>query len=160
MFQHFWKQCAGKANAINFSDFCILFDNQPFTGQRSGSTTVGRSTRTGPATTFYSTSRRSKGPKWEPHVIDNVRKTLRAASKSTTALMREFDSRGQGVLTQKEFRNALRQLGIGMTGNEIDQVLNYCDINNTGDVNWKEFCNRFKAKKPRTRSSTAASASY
>jgi len=27
MFKHFWNQCAGDSKEINFSDFCILFDN-------------------------------------------------------------------------------------------------------------------------------------
>lgn len=84
MFKHFWKQCAGDSNVINFSDFCILFDNQPFTGKRA--TTAGYSSRRSGMTGGYSfkttSSKRSAG-KWDLEVINNVRKTLRAASKST-----------------------------------------------------------------------------
>jgi len=53
------------------------------------------------------------------NVIDKVRKTLRAATNKKK-LFRKNDSRGLGYLTNIEFKNALRKLGIGLSSNEID----------------------------------------
>ena len=58
----------------------------------------------------------------------------------------KMDASGEGSLATIAFRAAMRKLNLGLTGNELDQILNYVDMDNSGDIDWKEFANRFKAQ--------------
>ena len=42
-----------------------------------------------------------------------------------------------------EFKNALRKLKIGLTSKEIDVLLKVCDENGDGQIDIKEFKNKF-----------------
>lgn len=42
-------------------------------------------------------------------------------------------------MTQNEFRNAIRRLGLGITSREIDQVMNRIDSNGDGRIDYQEF---------------------
>ena len=54
-----------------------------------------------------------------------------------------MDATGEGSLTTVAFRQAIRKLNLGITIDEIDQILNYCDIDGSGDIDWDEFFSRF-----------------
>ena len=45
---------------------------------------------------------------------------MSAATTSAKKILDKFDSRGKGKLTNNEFKNALRELGIGLKSHEID----------------------------------------
>ena len=44
-----------------------------------------------------------------------------------------------GYITNKEFRNAIRKLNLGLKSKEIDQILISIDQNNDGVINYQEF---------------------
>jgi len=48
-----------------------------------------------------------------------------------------------GLISNIDFRNAFKQLNLGITTKEIDELLSYCDINKDGFINWKEFEKKF-----------------
>jgi Ca2+-binding EF-hand superfamily protein len=58
-------------------------------------------------------------------------------------VFRDFDKDGSGDISNLEFKDALRKLGIGLTSREIDHLVNYCDESGDGCVNWVEFVNKF-----------------
>lgn len=55
-----------------------------------------------------------------------------------------MDSDGNGVISQVEFRNAIKQLKLGLKSTEIDQLMSRIDTNNDGKIDWKEFMAKFK----------------
>lgn len=57
-----------------------------------------------------------------------------------------MDSDGNGVVSQVEFRNAIRKLGLGLKSVEIDSLMSRIDANQDGKIDWKEFISKFKTK--------------
>jgi Ca2+-binding EF-hand superfamily protein len=43
-----------------------------------------------------------------------------------------------------EFRNAIRQLNLGLTAREIDKVMLRIDTNSDGKIDYNEFMSKFK----------------
>jgi Ca2+-binding EF-hand superfamily protein len=74
---------------------------------------------------------------------------LRGILKTSNANLREvfasFDSDGSGKLSNLEFKNALRQLNLGLTSKEIDMLLNYIDESGDGKINWEEFSKKLES---------------
>ena len=58
----------------------------------------------------------------------------------------EIDTDKNNVLSQNEFRNALRKLNLGFTSREIDRLMAKIDTNNDGKIDWKEFSSQFPEK--------------
>lgn len=58
-------------------------------------------------------------------------------------MFKEFDSDGSGEISNLEFKDAFRKLGIGLTSKELDHLLNFCDESGDGIVNWLEFISKF-----------------
>ena len=71
----------------------------------------------------------SSSSQWENNVIERMRVIIATSSKSIQEIFDEFDEDGNGYVTQVEFRNALRRLGLGITSREIDQVMERIDTN-------------------------------
>jgi Ca2+-binding EF-hand superfamily protein len=51
-----------------------------------------------------------------------------------------------GLISNIDFRNAFKQLNLGITTKEIDELLSYCDINKDGFIDWKEFEKKFNIR--------------
>lgn len=56
-----------------------------------------------------------------------------------TTLFAAFDLNKSGTLSLLEFRQALRELNLGLTSRDIDKIFARIDSNNDGSVNLKEF---------------------
>lgn len=56
-----------------------------------------------------------------------------------TALFRQFDSNGDGILTVDEFRSGLRQLGVNISEGKFAVLLNETDSKFSGEVDFREF---------------------
>lgn len=78
--------------------------------------------------------------------VSKVRQVLQASNKTLEEVFKEFDLDGNGVLSNMEFRSGIRKLNLGLTLQEIDDLLNYCDSNNDGLIDWLEFSNKFKTE--------------
>ena len=57
---------------------------------------------------------------WEDDVIERLRVVIATSTKSLREIFDEFDEDRNGFITQVEFRNAIRRLGLGVTSREID----------------------------------------
>lgn len=72
-----------------------------------------------------------------------MRQILRSANKSLKEIFSEFDHDGSGTISNVEFRNALRDLNLGLSLDEIDVLQNICDENQDGLINYSEFVKKF-----------------
>ena len=52
-----------------------------------------------------------------------------------TKLFEEIDNENKGIITFIEFRNALKQLKLGITNRQLDELYKYCNVDNLGYVN-------------------------
>ena len=86
----------------------------------------------------------SSSSQWEDNVIERLRVIIATSSKSLQQIFDEFDEDGNSFVTQVEFRNAIRRLGLGITSREIDQVLQKIDTNGDGRIDYQEFAAKFK----------------
>ena len=64
---------------------------------------------------------------------------MAAAGKSVEQIFAEMDEDGNGTVTSKEFRNAMRKLSIGIKSKEIDQIMQRIDENGDGVIDYQEF---------------------
>jgi Ca2+-binding EF-hand superfamily protein len=76
-------------------------------------------------------------------VVKKAKQILRASNKSMAEIFKEFDQDGSGCISNLEFKEAFRKLGIGLTSREIDHLLDYCDDSGDGSINWLEFITKF-----------------
>lgn len=60
-----------------------------------------------------------------------------------TEIFKQFNPDGDNYITQNEFRNAVRQLNLGLTSREIDQLMVRIDDNKDGMIDFNEFCMKF-----------------
>ncbi len=88
----------------------------------------------------------SSGNTWNEDIFEKLRQIIRTSPKSFEDIFKEMDSDGNGVISQQEFRNALRKLNLGVTSREIDKVMARIDSNADGKIDWKEFISKFKTK--------------
>ncbi len=69
---------------------------------------------------------------------------MRLSKKSLKQIFEEFDADGSGKISLLEFKNAFRKLGIGLTSQDIDYLVNYCDKDRDGEVDYEEFASKFR----------------
>ena len=94
MINYFWKKSVDNQKSLNFNNFCLVFDCQPYTavGTSRSRRSSNQSSRLSGRTFLSSRTQLSQG-KWDMGVIDKVRKTLRSATNKKQ-LFRRIDSRG------------------------------------------------------------------
>ena len=63
---------------------------------------------------------------------------------SLDQIFRDFDEDGNGYISQVEFRNAIRRLGLGLVSREIDALMLKFDTNQDGKIDYSEFMAKFK----------------
>ena len=69
---------------------------------------------------------------------------MRSSSQTLDQIFREFDSDGNGSISEVEFRNAIRKLNLGLTSREIDKLMLRIDSNSDGKIDYNEFISKFK----------------
>jgi len=69
---------------------------------------------------------------------------MRSSSQTLDQIFKEFDSDGNGSISEVEFRNAIRKLGLGLTSREIDKLMLRIDSNSDGKIDYNEFISKFK----------------
>ena len=78
------------------------------------------------------------------NIVDKVRQILRSSNRTVEDVFKEFDKDNSGSISNVEFRNAFREMNLGLSMNEIDQLQNVCDENQDGLIDWFEFSKKFK----------------
>lgn len=72
-------------------------------------------------------------------LIDRVKQILRSCNKTPTEIFQEFDKDGSGEISNLEFRAAFKNLNLGLSFKDIDELMIYCDTNADGVINGSEF---------------------
>ena len=75
-----------------------------------------------------------------------MKKLIRTSNKDVEEIFLKFDSKNIGFLSNLDFRNALRQMNIGLSMNDIDSIMNTCEIIQPGIINWREFIKKINPK--------------
>jgi Ca2+-binding EF-hand superfamily protein len=70
--------------------------------------------------------------KWENNIIEKLKQLLKCSTRPMQEIFAQFNPDGDNYITQIEFRNAIRQLNLGLTAREIDQLMVRIDENNDG----------------------------
>ena len=130
----------GRAQSMDKYHFRSVFDNMRYTGN----STV-RNIKTAPPgarTTIVSQS--SSSSTWDVDILEKLRQIMRSSSQTLDQIFKEFDSDGNGSISEVEFRNAIRKLGLGLTSREIDKLMLRIDSNSDGKIDYNEFISKFK----------------
>ena len=64
-------------------------------------------------------------------IVFKLRGILKASNMDLKDVFAQFDSDGSGKISNLEFKNALRQLNLGLTSKEIDILLDESGGNDT-----------------------------
>lgn len=128
-----------KSREMSRNDFRLNFELLKFVG--TSSVKKCGSQAQDPRVTIKSAS--SVSSTWEANVLEKLKGIFTASSKNMSALFSEMDQDGNGTLSQVEFRNAIRKLGLGLTSKEIDQLISRLDSNGDGRIDYKEFTSKF-----------------
>ena len=59
--------------------------------------------------------------------------------KFANALFRQYDTNRSGALDREEVRDLLKQLGMTMEEETFDHVMDFCDIDNSGEIEVSSF---------------------
>ncbi len=70
-----------------------------------------------------------------------------------------FDDGETGAVTLKNLRRVAKELGENMTDDELQQVIDFCDVSGKGEISMESFCNVLlqAQEEERQRASTRAS---
>lgn len=77
-------------------------------------------------------------------VVERLRQILAASSIPLEEFYRQIDTDGDGVISNLEFIHAFRKLNLGLSLNEINELLMYFDRDQDGKVTFAEMVSRFK----------------
>ena len=76
--------------------------------------------------------------------MERLRVIIQTSPKSLDDIFKEFDADGNGHISQVEFRNAIRRLGLGLSSRDIDTLMVRFDTNEDGKIDYAEFMAKFK----------------
>lgn len=119
-----WNKVKNGASSLTFSQFALYFDKNKGFKTKNLEEKVDEDV--------------------VKHIVDKVREILRSSNKSIEEIFKEFDKDGSGSISNVEFRNAFREMNLGLSLNEIDQLQNACDENMDGLIDWHEFVKKFR----------------
>ncbi len=145
--QSMWYQLTegGKLSALTKFQFRANFDMLNYHGQAKVRTIMSAPVNGSALRTTIKTESSSSST-WNQDILEKLRQIIKTSPKSFEDIFKEFDSDGNGTISQTEFRNALRKLNLGLTLREIDKVMAKMDTNQDGKIDWVEFISKFKTK--------------
>ncbi|XP_037389850.1 EF-hand domain-containing family member B isoform X1 [Pygocentrus nattereri] len=87
-------------------------------------------------------------------LVSAVRQHLKKANfhnfASLLQAFRHYDKKGQGKIDKDDLRDVCRQLNLDLSGDVLDGLMDYCDVDKDGLINFLEFANflNWKDKMP------------
>ena len=148
-----WNKVKNGSQSLNFPQFSLYFEksknSRPKTaGISLNSLKAGGFNNNAENANVDNANGKSRLPQnnedFTQSIIDKVRQILRSSDKTIEQVFKEFDKDGSGSISNVEFRNAFRDMNLGLSMAEIDQLQNVCDENMDGMVDWLEFVKKFK----------------
>ena len=91
-------------------------------------------------------------------VVDRVQKKLMRESRGENPwrIFHDMDRDGNGVLDRREFGKGLRELGIDLSANELDKVIQYFDYNGSGFIGYDNFADAVEGRTATSRHLSAS----
>lgn len=93
---------------------------------------------------------KSVGKLGKPDAADStfewLKQIIRSSSKGVLELFKEADPTNTGKISPIEFKNVINKLNLSLSSYEVNLLLDYCDVNPDGSLNWKSFVNRIQFK--------------
>jgi len=156
--QKLWRQLVDPSapDSIDRYQFRSHFEGMPYRGTSSvkcsrptagvarsqTASSVGSKNTIQSRATIQTTT--SSSSQWRTNVMERLRVLIQTSPKSLDEIFHEFDEDGNGYITQVEFRNAIRKLGLGLSSRDIDQLMVRFDTNEDGKIDYSEFMAKFK----------------
>ena len=75
---------------------------------------------------------------------------LRRNNAKLSTAFRAFDRDRDGIITARDLRSGLRELGMDLSAHQIDDVMTQIDIDDDGYIDYDEFLRQFGGDKPAT----------
>ena len=72
-------------------------------------------------------------------ILDMLKTVLSASNVTFQDFFNKIDKSGEGIISNLEFVNAIKQLKLGITLQEIEDLVASCDKNNDGKISFFEF---------------------
>jgi Ca2+-binding EF-hand superfamily protein len=85
-----------------------------------------------------------------PPVAKQIGVALRANSARVLDFLRELDTDGNGNVDRQEFRQAMCDLGLGVTRTDMDKIFDDWDADKSGDISFEELKRALCLVKPST----------
>lgn len=79
---------------------------------------------------------------WEDTIIEEVRNRIREKGIDIRQAFDAFDNDKSGTIDGEEFRRTFRVMDLGLTESEIEKLLRWFDPNDTGQITYRDFCDR------------------
>lgn len=86
----------------------------------------------------------SGGASIEEKILQRIRVRIQEKKLNLTQAFSLFDKNHDGVISTQEFINAFRTMQLGLSDEEVGQILLYFDPNRSGKINFKAFCERIE----------------
>ena len=75
-----------------------------------------------------------------------LKTVLNASNISIQDFFKKIDKAGEGTISNLEFVNAIKNLKLGITLQEIEELVATCDKNNDGKISFYEFMKQLQPK--------------
>lgn len=137
----------GRVSQVDKYQFRAVFDNMRYTGN----STVRNVKTAPPGARTTIVSQTSSSSTWDVDILEKIRQIMKTSASSLDQIFREFDSDGNGTISDIEFRQAIRKLSLGLTSREIDKLMLRIDSNQDGKIDYNEFMAKFKSNDLDTR---------
>ena len=83
---------------------------------------------------------------WEEEILNKVRNRIEEKGLSVRQAFGAFDENKDGTISSSEFIKAFRVMELGLTDQEIYNMMNYFDPKKTGTIDYNIFCDKILQK--------------
>jgi Ca2+-binding EF-hand superfamily protein len=115
-----------------------LEDSKSFQPRRASTPDLPRSKTSGQLRAVKASSNRADSP------LRRLYTLIKTSPHDIKHIFAEIDTDANGKISAHELRSAIRRLKLSLTSKEIDEVLTKLDTNKDGQIDFDEFCTKFR----------------